>query len=173
MKSLSVVLFDVDGVLLDSLTPHLKICEDKNKEYGLGLKIPNATAFKKMVRNGTRISPMKFFFTAVGFPEHFAEKANVQYQEIFMKAYAPTPFPETYSMLKELRKNLQLGIVTSNVRQNVVDALGLSMNLFNPLCIYTKDNRGLSKSQAIVSAMVTLQVKPSETIYVGDQRADW
>ena len=40
MKGYSAVLFDVDGVLLDSLTPHLQICKDKNEEYGLGLTIP-------------------------------------------------------------------------------------------------------------------------------------
>jgi phosphoglycolate phosphatase len=169
------VLFDVDGVLLDSLTPHLKICEDKNKEYGLGLTIPDAAQFKKIVRAGVRISPMKYFFTAVGFPELFAEKANLQYQETFLQKYAPRPFAGVFETLQALKEDgLQLGIVTSNVKANVVDALGSSVQFFCGDCIFTKDDLvQSSKSHAIQQALLRLQVSPDETIYVGDQPADW
>jgi phosphoglycolate phosphatase-like HAD superfamily hydrolase len=173
MNRLKVALFDVDGVLLDSLALHLKISEDKNREYELGLKIPNAAEFKQMARRGVRISPMKFFFKAVGFSEEFAKKADQQYQQVFMQNYSPAPFPETHSMLSALRQTLELGIVTSNVKQNVIDALGPNMAFFNPLCLYTKDNHGLPKSQAILSAMAALQAFPSETVYIGDQLSDW
>ncbi len=146
MKRLSVVLFDVDGVLLDSLTPHLK-----------------------------RISPMKYFFTAVGFPDEFADKANVQYQQIFLKQYAPRPFLGMQEALAALRKdNFQLGIVTSNVKENVLGALGSSVGFFRKDCILSKDDMaGISKSQAIGKAVSNFQVNPDEVIYVGDQPADW
>src|SRR5713226_1470789 len=175
MSKLRVVLFDVDGVLLDSLTPHLKICEDKSREYGLGLRIPSGPEFKEMVRTGTRISPMKYFFMAVGFPEEFAEKANRQYQEIFMRAYAPAPFPHVHSVLKALHDaGLKMGIVTSNVKANVVEALGESIRFFDSDCIYSKDDMaGASKSEAIATAMIKFQASPAETVYIGDQPADW
>ncbi len=175
MTVLKAALFDVDGVLLDSLTPHLRICEDKNKEYGLGLRIPSATAFKEIVRRGTRISPMKYFFLAVGFPDEFAEKADLQYQEIFMRAYAPAPFPNVHQTLQALHDcGVRMGIVTSNVKSNVVGALGQSIAFFRPDCIFTKDNIGSTpKSEALVFAMTNLRVNPAETVYVGDQPADW
>jgi phosphoglycolate phosphatase len=175
MSVLRAALFDVDGVLLDSLTPHLRICEDKSREYGLGLKIPSAPEFKEIVRRGTRISPMRYFFLAVGFPEEFADKANLQYQEIFMTVYKPAPFPDVHRTLASLNDcGVQMGIVTSNVKVNVVEALGPSIDFFHPNCIFTKDNTGAgSKSEAIVSAMTNLGVSPTETIYVGDQPADW
>jgi phosphoglycolate phosphatase-like HAD superfamily hydrolase len=175
MSKLRIAVFDIDGVLLDSLTPHLKICEDKNKEYDLHLKIPSASEFKTMVRRGTRISPMQYFFMAVGFPEEFAKKANLQYQEDFMRSYAPAPFPGVHQILKALHDSgFQMGIVTSNVKANVVEALGQSIEFFRPDCIYSEDNLdGLSKSGAIVSVMTQLRALPLETIYVGDQPADW
>jgi len=175
MSGFRGIIFDVDGVLLDSLTPHLKICEDKNKEYGLGLKIPNAAQFKKMVRAGVRISPMKYFFTAVGFPESLAEKANLQYQEIFQQKYAPHPFAGVHETLHALKEDgLQLGIVTSNVKANVVDALGASIQFFCADCIFTKDDLVYSsKSQAIKQALHRLQLNPDQAIYIGDQPADW
>ena len=172
---IKIVLFDVDGVLLDSLTPHLKICEDKSKEYGLDLAIPDASEFKGMVRRGILISPMKYFFLAVGFPEELAERANLEYQKIFMEKYAPAPFPCVNRTLSKLHDaGFKMGIVTSNVMANVVEALGENMNYFHPECIYSKDNMsGASKSDAIISSMNKLEASPAETIYVGDQPADW
>lgn len=175
MKKLSSVIFDVDGVLLDSLTPHLKICEDKNLEYGLGLSIPNPDDFRKIVRQGVRISPMKFFFQAVGFPSEYAEKAFAQYKENFMRDYAPKPFPQVREMLSKLTSaGLRLGIATSNVRSNVEAALGPSMRFFHPECILTKDDTVSElKADALLFAAKRLHVETIETIYVGDQPADW
>ena len=173
MADLKAVLFDVDGVLLDSLAPHLKICEDLNREYGIGLRIPEAAEFRNMVRGGMKISPMEHFFSAVGFPERLARRANRRYQEIFMQCYAPAPFPGTREMLQALHGLcLQLGVVTSNVAANVVAALGPSMDFFQAECIFSKDNMGASKREAVIAAMSVLSSGPAETLYVGDQPAD-
>jgi phosphoglycolate phosphatase len=172
---LQLVIFDVDGVLLDSLTPHLKICEDKNREYGLGLTIPNPEQFKKMVRQGVQISPMNYFFMAVGFPAELAEQAFKEYKERFMIDYAPAPFPGVNEMLLRLdTTGLRMGIVTSNVRNNVETALGKSMQFFEPDCIFTKDAPiDISKADALVAAAENLMIDISQGVYVGDQLADW
>ena len=175
MKRLSLIIFDVDGVLLDSLTPHLQMCQDKNLEYGLGLTIPRPDAFKEMVRQGVKISPMKFFFQAVGFPTEYADLADAQYKETFMRDYAPKPFAQIEQMLSKLiSEGLRLGIVTSNVRANVESALGSNIRFFHPECIFTNDDApsGL-KSDALRSAARKLHIDITETMYVGDQPADW
>jgi phosphoglycolate phosphatase-like HAD superfamily hydrolase len=175
MKKLSSVIFDLDGVLLDSLTPHLRLCEDKNQEYGLGLKIPSASDFKVMVSQGVRISPMNYFFQAVGFPREYADQAFAQYKETFMQHYPPRPFPGIGEVLSKLKAaGLKLGIVTSNVRSNVDSALGPNMKFFHPECIFTNDDPvGNSKVDALRSAAKKLHVEISEIVYVGDQPADW
>ena len=99
---ISLVLFDVDGVLLDSSTPHLQICRDKSREYRLDLSIPSEAEFRTMVKQGVVISPMVCLFKAVGFPDALAEKATDEYQQIFMRDYAPQPFADLETRLQRL-----------------------------------------------------------------------
>ena len=166
--------FDVDGVLVDSLGQHLRICEDMNKELGLGLTIPDAPQLKRRIRSGVRISPMKFFFLAVGFPESAAELADVQYQRVFMQRYTPLPFPGVDLMLAHLAANgVSLGLVTANVSSNVDLALGELLGRFDPRFRFTKDDpRALSKADALKAAVHELELEPHEAIYVGDLDSD-
>lgn len=171
---IQAVFFDVDGVLLDSLASHLRFCDDKSREYGLGLRIPNASEFKGMVRAGTRVSPMKMFFLAVGFPELDAEKADQEYQRIFAAQYPPKPFAGALEVLTRLHAaGMPLGIVTANVMGNVERALGPKMAVFDSRCCFTKDDgRYLTKVEALRAGAEILGLPSHDVIYVGDQPAD-
>ena len=137
---LEAVFFDIDGVLIDSLPAHLKICHDKAIEFGLKLKIPTVQEFREMVRQGVKVSPMRYFFLAVGFPEYLADLAVVDYQNEFMERYRPKPFPNTEKLLSRLRKaSLKIGLVTSNTRANVEPALGHAMEYFEKRCLFYFD----------------------------------
>jgi phosphoglycolate phosphatase-like HAD superfamily hydrolase len=125
------VFFDVDGVLVDSLPQHLQICRDKAVEFGLKLKIPTVDEFRQLVRRGTKVSPMRYFFLAVGFPEDYAARAVADYEREFIQRYRPKAFPGVSKMLKTLQAaEVKLGLVTSNTRANVVPALGNAMQYF-------------------------------------------
>lgn len=169
-----LVLFDVDGVLLDSLGPHLRICRDKSRDYGLDLAIPTEAELCAMVKQGVVISPMVRFFEAVGFPAGLAEKADADYQQIFMTQYPPRPYAGVHEMLGDLqRAGFMLGVVTSNVRSNIDGPLGASMALFRDDCVFTKDGAAdFSKATAIEDAIRRCGVDKRETVYVGDQPAD-
>ena len=162
-------------MLLDSLSSHLQICEDKSREYGLALKIPDAHELRNMIRAGVAISPMLQFFRAVGFPEDLAETADRDYQATFMKLYAPRPFSGVGPMLATLRTmGLKLGVVTSNVHSNVINGLGSNATHFDPGSIFAFDTvPEFSKPRALELATTALRVAPAEAIYVGDQPADW
>ena len=169
-----VVFFDVDGVLLDSLAMHLKICEDLSRENCLGLKIPTPDEFKKLARTGVRISPMKSFFRALGFSEPDAERANRYYEAHFMEKYPAAPFPFVEDVLRNLDgAGMALGIVTSNIRANVQKALGRSWGFFDPRLLYTYDHiEGLTKAQALTAGVRQLGIAPEDAIFVGDQITD-
>jgi len=103
-----------------------------------------------------------------------AETADDQYKRIFSRDYAPTAFPGVYETLRSLhRAGRQLGIVTSNVKANVTEALGLSYKFFRSDCVYTKsDMEELSKTEAIRAAMAKTGLSAADTVYIGDQPAD-
>jgi phosphoglycolate phosphatase len=172
--TIAAVFFDVDGVLLDSLAPHLQISADKSRQYGLSLAIPDARSFKDLVRRGVVISPMKYFFTAVGFPNDLAERADADYQREFAHKYGPKPFPGVDLMLSQIASaGLSLGFVTANTLSNVASGLGGLMKHFHPKCRFTKDDpRGLSKPEALLAGAAEQGIAPQNVIYVGDQPRD-
>jgi HAD superfamily hydrolase (TIGR01509 family) len=173
--SLRAVFFDVDGVLIDSLPQHLQICGDKAMEFGLRLKIPNIDEFRELVRRGVKVSPMRYFFLAVGFPEDLAERALADYEREFMKRYRPTAFAGVDKMLAALRKaRLGLGLVTSNTRANVVPALVNAMEHFDERCLFFFDRYPEPKTKpwCLAEGARLFGVEPPECVYVGDQPAD-
>ena len=173
MKHIRAIFFDVDGVLLDSLPMHLRFCEDKSREYGLGLKIPTVTEFKELARMH-QISPMKYFLMAVGFPERQAERADADYQREFMEKYHPAPFPSVQEMLFRLHEaGLILGLVTSNVRANIEKSMGETWKLFDPKLCFTFDHPNhVTKAAALGAGLRQLGLLPYQVLFVGDQISD-
>jgi phosphoglycolate phosphatase len=172
----SAVFFDVDGVLIDSLSQHLRICRDKALEYGLAnVIVPDAAEFRRLVHSGTRVSPMLNFFVAVGFPSSAAELGVRDYEREFMERYRPAPFAGIGPMLERLRHaGITLGLVTSNTRANVDPALGPALDWFDPSCrfYFEADTPPRSKSWCLREGARVLGLRPAQCTYVGDQPAD-
>jgi phosphoglycolate phosphatase-like HAD superfamily hydrolase len=174
--ALRAVFLDVDGVLLDSLSQHLAICRDKAREYGLvDLVIPDVEGFRRIVREGTSVSPMLNFFLALGFPPDMARRGVADYEREFMQRYRPLPFRGVDAMLAELRAaGLLLGLVTANTAGNVEPALGTAMRHFDPRCLFYVDRfpEARSKAWCLAEGARVLQLPPRQCVYVGDQPAD-
>jgi phosphoglycolate phosphatase-like HAD superfamily hydrolase len=174
-SSIRAVFFDVDGVLLDSLPQHLQICHDKAIEFGLKLNIPTVEEFRQLVRRGVKVSPMRYFFLAVGFPEPLAARAVTQYETEFMQRYKPKAFPGVKNVLTALhRAGVKLGLVTSNTRDNVVPALGEAMQCFekNSLFFYDRYPEPKAKSWCLIEGARLLGLDTQSCVYVGDQPVD-
>jgi HAD superfamily hydrolase (TIGR01549 family) len=169
------VFFDVDGVLVDSLPQHLQICRDKAAEFGLKLKIPTVEEFRELVRRGTKVSPMLYFFLAVGFPEELAARAVKEYEAVFMQRYRPKMFAGVTEMLASLHTaGLKLGLVTSNTRRNVVPALGTAMQFFDRRNLFFFDRYPEPKTKpwCLAEGARLLGLERELCVYVGDQPTD-
>jgi phosphoglycolate phosphatase len=173
---LRAVFFDVDGVLLDSLPQHLRICHDKAVEFGLKLRIPNVEEFRSWVSRGVRVSPMRYFFLAVGFPPAYADRAVTDYEREFAHKYRPQPFEGVDAMLRGLHDaRLTLGMVTSNTRDNVLQALGPTSEHFESSYCYFFERDAATprpKSWFLANGAQLVGGRPTECVYVGDQPAD-
>jgi len=167
------VVFDADGVLLDSLPPHLQICRDLAQEYEINVTIPSEGTFKSnYVRKGIKISPMDDFFRAVGFIEKLIAGSVDRYNDEFAHKYGVKPFPgvkELFDVLK--RDGIQFGIVSSNTFNNVVTSLGVLRNYFDDRFIITREHFE-SKPEGINEVLRRMGVDPDDATYVGDQRSD-
>ena len=170
------VFLDVDGVLIDSLPQHLRICSDKATQYGLtDVVVPDVATFRTMVASGVKVSPMLDFFRAVGFPEDIARRAVSDYEREFVHEYAPAMFAGTVEMLSTLHQaGLALGLVTANTRANVEPALAPAMGMIDPRCRFYFDSTPALRSKAawLVEGARRLQCTPEQCVFVGDQPAD-
>jgi phosphoglycolate phosphatase len=174
-NAIHVVMFDVDGVLIDSLPQHLQICRDKAAEYRLKIDVPTVDEFRRMVSLGKKVSPMRDFFFAVGFPEENLDRAELDYKAEFMKRYSPPVFNGAHEMLHRLHElGLRLGLVTANIKDNVAPALGKSMKLFDERCLFFQDRYVVppSKSWCLNEGARLLDANALNCVYVGDQPAD-
>src|SRR5215510_1871014 len=175
MTRIEAAVFDVDGVLLDSLDAHLQISIDEARRMRLNVSIPSVEDFRRLVAQGAVISPMEEFFHTVGFTRVHAREADDVYRRVFAGKYPVHPFPRIKEMLQTVAGfGVRLGIVTSNTRRNISTALGESLKLFDERCIFCDDDaQRLTKAQALTRCAENLGIQPQSLLYVGDQPRDF
>jgi phosphoglycolate phosphatase-like HAD superfamily hydrolase/predicted Rossmann-fold nucleotide-binding protein len=168
-QSVKAAFFDVDGVLLDSLPHHLDFCREKAKELGLNVGAPQEKEFRLMVARGAKANPMKEFLRTVGFPEEHIDTIDADYQARFSTRYTSPKFEGVDQMLRVLaHAHVPLGLVTSNVRQNVEHALGETMGYFREDLLFF----GATKTDALTNGIEQLGLAPEDCVYVGDVPSD-
>ena len=163
-RKIKIICFDLDGVLIDSINNmsfawnitceknNLKIPFSKYKKY-IGLP------FTKILKNLNIKSNYKKVFNDY----NNASKKKINLLRIYSG---------THTILKDLKKNFILGIITSKNKTRVSKILKQFKVKFN--FVFTPDdlNRGKPYPDAIFKIIEKYNINPSEIMYIGDTLYD-
>jgi len=168
-----VILFDLDGTLLDT-APELERCiNDLRERYGFSVLPPD------IVRN--QVSKGSKKIVELGFP-HVTNASEIELlRQEFLELYEgnignhTTLFPGIEEVLKAIESTERVwGIVTNKIT-SLTNPLLAKLKLSQRAgCIISGDTTAHYKPhpEPLYAAMNTLQAEPSECIYIGDDERD-
>ena len=115
MKKISAVIFDLDGVIVDSEPLHQKAFEDLFAE--LGRKHDHGIVFSEHVGLSDH-STLRAFLKKTGLQHELEDlnKRKMNYFLRYLRQHRPI-FKELHSLIPELARRYQLGVATSSPHQ--------------------------------------------------------
>jgi beta-phosphoglucomutase len=123
MKNLRGILFDMDGVLVDSMKYHLQSWQELFKFFGI--EVPDEFIFEH--EGAMSLEVVRDLFGAEGYTIEekqileIYDHQNAQFQTKYLRKVRF--YPETIPLLEQLRhRGLKLGLVTSS-RMNLVEKI--------------------------------------------------
>lgn len=167
-KEVKAVLFDLDGVLIDSINAWFYVINDTLKHFGF--KTISKTEFKK--RFGAPIEEdVETLYIGKTIKE-VEQTYNLKFKN--RKSYVKL-FPQSINILKKLKKSkLKLGIITNSPRFITSAILShFKLKKYFDVVITTDDvKRGKPAPDMVLKACKKLGVEPKNTILVGDTNND-
>jgi pyrophosphatase PpaX len=165
---IKAIIFDVDGVLIDSNRIIIDLFKETAKK--MKLKVPSDSDIVKLMGQSLEDN-IKFLWPNCNV-KLFAKK----YREKFGKINIPT-FEGTIESIGELKKSgLKLGIVSGKKRfyleKNLKDA-GFNLDLFDVIISAEDSKEHKPSPKPILIACNKIGVKPTEIVYVGDAKFDY
>ena len=166
---ISAIIFDVDGVLLDSNKLMIELHKIIAKK--LGLRVPDDKEI-------TSLWGKSFTELITSIWPHIDAKLFKNYVIDFIKK-KKIVFPVvkgSKEILKKLKKmRFKLGIVTGRPTDFTIDHMknsGFDLKLFDAIVTGDDTKNHKPNPDPILRAVKLLKVKPEETVYVGDSLID-
>lgn len=164
--TIKVVFFDFDGTIADTLNVVVSITNRLALEFGHKpiqpeelAKIKKFSSRQIIKYSGISILKVPFLLARVR-------------AELRKEIETVETFPELKAVLIELRNQVDtLGILSSNSQDNIVAFLSAN-NLHNLFDFVYTEAPLFSKSRIINKILKQTNVKPEESIYVGDETRD-
>lgn len=165
------VLFDVDGVLLDSLEANWKFFQNlmtatgyhspTRDEYATIFHYSMVDAIKFLTKTNDQAELQRVF--------ELGKSARVNYPVDMVKMSK-----QAAEILHILNQRYQLGIVTSRIRDSVFPTSEFERfkPLFNAVVTYEDTELHKPHPNPLLHAAKLLAVDPDETVYVGDAATD-
>lgn len=167
---IKAIIFDIDGVLLDSFEANLKFFSDLMTNFGYNP--PNKEQFVELFHR-----PMKHVI------EIFT-KADEKKVEKIWQAGKDKEIPYAHELLRTpeyleitisaLNKKYTLGIVTGRVRESVYSIVQLAnlKQYFKVVVAFQDTENHKPHPEPLLLAARKLGVKPEECVYIGDVEND-
>ena len=161
-----LIIFDYDGVIVDSLDTNLKIAALACQKIGCPVHPSQADieqleniAFDDIGRQ-------------IGVPEKKIQKfTGIVFDLLTQNAISPPIFPGIKSVIQKLRRKSHLAVITTNVKiavNQVLESGGLGQDIDR---VMGAEQNG-SKSEKICQAMAAFNVRSSFTYMIGDAVSD-
>jgi HAD superfamily hydrolase (TIGR01549 family) len=168
---IKAVIFDVDGVLVNSFEANLKFYENLFELTGYN-SIP-----RQYYRENFHMSLEDIIQQVVGNQEdeikRLVEIVKIRRDELY--PYGLIEFPQTLSStIKRLRQKYQLGIVTSRIRGGVFKIPQLAkLEQYFIDTVYFEDTRKHKPDpEPLLLSARRLESNPAEMVYIGDLESD-
>jgi len=165
---IKAIIFDVDGVLIDSNRIIIDLFKETAKK--MKLKVPSDEDVIKLMGQSLEDN-IKFLW-----PDSDVKIFAKKYREEFVKIKIPI-FEGTIEAIEELKKSgFKLGIVSGKkgfyLKKNLKDA-GFKLELFDVIISAEDTKEHKPSPKPILIACDKIGVKPTEIVYVGDARFDY
>lgn len=168
---IKAVVFDIDGVLLDSFEANLNFFQGLMNQFGYepptresyvdAFHLPMLTAVKKLTGSTDEQEIEKIF--------QAGRNRDTLYDESLLR----TP-PRVEEILDVLSQKYELGIVTSRVKEGiyVLPQLAKIEKFFKTTVSFDDTVEHKPSPEPLLLAAKNLGIKPEEAVYIGDVKND-
>jgi phosphoglycolate phosphatase-like HAD superfamily hydrolase len=160
-----LVLFDYDGVIVDSFAPLLDLCVQAQLSLGRG-RPPTAHDFQT-IENLDFVSLAKL----LGLPDEMCPQYAELVYTLQREAWSVHAFPAIPDVFRALAKEHTLGVITASQGPAVADTL-TDFGLDGAVKMVLGGELGKSKAARIDQARSTYGTAAAETLMVGDAISD-
>ena len=166
---LKAVIFDVDGVLIDSFDANLEFFQNVFRKAGY--KIPSKNEYQNIFHL-TMGDVLKFFIKGID-KEEFKRILSVAQKTSYPINKFKLP-ENSREIIKKLSKKYKLALVTGRTKRGVNDYLDFSKtkNYFKVIVHFSHYKNPKPHPESLLIAVRRLKIEPSEAIYVGDALTD-
>lgn len=161
-----LIIFDYDGVIVDSLDTNLKIAARACQKIGCSVHPSQAEI--------ERLENIAFddLGRQIGVPENKIPKfTEIVFDLLAQNAISPPIFPGIKEVIQKLKRKSHIAIITTNVKTAVNQVLE-SGGLCHDIDLVMGAEQNGSKSEKICQAIAAFNVRSSFTYMIGDAVSD-
>jgi len=165
-KNKKLILFDLDGVLIKSLSNMKTAWGKTNKKFLLGV---NFESYKTQIGK-----PFKIILKALKINEKYHSLIEKEFKKQSLKNLNRVKFyPNVVEVLEYLKKKYKIGILTSKDKFRTRKILGRLGIKFNYIQCPTKNLKGKPHPDLLLRTIKILKKEKNDCVYIGDTKYDF